>query len=75
MLIVHTGKQPQIHPSAWVAPDATVCGDVAIGPDSRVMHGARIIGEGGGRIRIGAACIIMENAVIRASLRHACIGR
>jgi carbonic anhydrase/acetyltransferase-like protein (isoleucine patch superfamily) len=49
-----------------------VCGDVVIGPGSRVMHGARIIGEGGGVIRIGAECIIMENAVIRASPRHGC---
>jgi carbonic anhydrase/acetyltransferase-like protein (isoleucine patch superfamily) len=36
------------------------------------MHGARLIGEGGGAIRIGRDCIVMENAVVRASRRHAC---
>lgn len=73
MLIAHMGKEPQIAPSAWVAPDATICGDVVIGPDSRVMHGARVIGEGGGSIQIGASCIVMENAVIRGSRRHPCV--
>ena len=72
MLITHADKKPKIDPLGWVAPDATVCGDVAIGPGSRVMHGARVIGEAGGSIKIGANCIIMENAVIRASPRHRC---
>ncbi|MFI4986781.1 MAG: gamma carbonic anhydrase family protein [Alphaproteobacteria bacterium] len=72
MLIAHAGKEPQIDPSAWIAPDATLCGDVAIGPGVRVMHGARLIGEGGGAIRIGRDCIVMENAVLRASRRHGC---
>jgi carbonic anhydrase/acetyltransferase-like protein (isoleucine patch superfamily) len=36
------------------------------------MHGARLIGEGGGVIRIGRDCIVMENAVVRASRRHGC---
>jgi carbonic anhydrase/acetyltransferase-like protein (isoleucine patch superfamily) len=72
MLIAHAGKYPEIAASAWVAPDATVCGDVIIGPGTRILYGARLIGESGGRIRIGANCIIMENAVVRASHRHAC---
>jgi len=72
MLIAHGGKAPQVAPSAWVAPDATVCGDVTIGPGARVMHGARLVGEGGGAITIGRDCIIMENAVVRASPRHRC---
>ena len=42
MLIAHGGKQPQIDPGAWVAPDATLCGDVTIGPGTRVLHGARV---------------------------------
>jgi acetyltransferase-like isoleucine patch superfamily enzyme len=72
MLIEHAGKRPHIDPSAWVAPDATVCGDVTLGAGTRILHGARIIGEGGGAIRIGLNCIVMENAVIRASRRHSC---
>ena len=72
MLIVHAGCAPRIHPTAWVAPDATIAGDVAIGPECRVLWGARIIGEGGGKIRIGRAAIVMENAVIRATARQDC---
>ncbi len=36
------------------------------------MHGARVVGEAGGAIRIGRDCIVMENAVLRASPRHPC---
>lgn len=72
MLISHQGKTPEIDPTAWIAPDATVCGDVSIGPGTRVLHGARVIGEAGGAIRIGAHVIVMENAVVRAGPRHPC---
>ena len=72
MLLAHAGYAPSVDPSAWVAPDATVCGDVRIGPGARVMHGARLIGEGGGAIRIGRNTIVMENAVVRAGARHPC---
>jgi carbonic anhydrase/acetyltransferase-like protein (isoleucine patch superfamily) len=72
MLVEHAGQRPQIDPTGWVAPDATVCGDVTIGAGSRVMHGARIIGESGSSIRIGRYCIVMENAVVRGNPRHSC---
>jgi len=68
----HAGRQPRVDPTAWIAPDATVCGDVTIGPGARIMHGARVIGEAGGTITIGRECIVMENAVVRAGSRHAC---
>lgn len=74
MIITHHGKTPVIHSTAWIAPDATVCGDVVIGPHSRVLFGARIIAEGE-RIEIGNHCIVMENAVVRSTARHStCIG-
>jgi carbonic anhydrase/acetyltransferase-like protein (isoleucine patch superfamily) len=73
MLIGHHGKRPKIDPAAWVAPDATICGDVTIGPGARILHGARIIGEGGGAICIGRCCIVMENAAVRGSPRHSCL--
>lgn len=71
MILEHLGKAPVIHADAWVAPDATVCGDVTIGAGTRVMHGARIVAEGGA-ISIGATCIVMENAVVRATGGHDC---
>lgn len=72
MVFEHAGHRPQIDSTAWVAPDATICGDVRIGPGSCVLHGARIVGEAGGSIRIGRNCIVMENAVVRATAKHAC---
>ncbi len=63
---------PYIDPDAWVAPDATVAGDVRICAGSRIMNGARLVAEGGGTIRIGRNCILLENAVIRATSRQDC---
>lgn len=63
---------PYIDPDAWVAPDATIAGDVRICAGSRIMNGARLVAEGGGTIRIGRNCIVLENAVIRATSRHEC---
>jgi carbonic anhydrase/acetyltransferase-like protein (isoleucine patch superfamily) len=69
MILSHNGKTPKIDPSAYIAPTATVCGDVTIGPNCRVMHGAAVIAEGG-QINIGAQGIIFENAVVRSNIRH-----
>ncbi len=75
MLLSHNGKQPEIDPSAYIAPNATICGDVTIGSNCRIMHGACIVAEGG-QIEIGEQCIILENAVIRSNKNHsAFIGR
>lgn len=72
MIISYEEKSPSIDSDAWVAQDATVSGDVAIGAGSRIMHGARLVAEAGGSIRIGRNCIVLENAVIRATERHDC---
>jgi carbonic anhydrase/acetyltransferase-like protein (isoleucine patch superfamily) len=59
-------KRPNIHSSAYVAPSATISGDVTIGADCAVLHGAVITAEGA-PVTIGAQSVIMENAVLRAS--------
>jgi len=59
--------------TAWISSDATVSGNVTLGPGTRVMPGARIVGEAGGTVTIGARCIVLENAVIRASGNHPCV--
>jgi carbonic anhydrase/acetyltransferase-like protein (isoleucine patch superfamily) len=69
MLLSHLGLSPRVAESAYVAPTATVCGDVVIGADCRIMHGASIVAEGG-RIEIGECCVVLENAVIRSTARH-----
>jgi carbonic anhydrase/acetyltransferase-like protein (isoleucine patch superfamily) len=69
MLIEHAGKSPRIHESAWVAPGAIVSGDVEIGPESRILFGAVLTADGG-PVRVGTQCVIMENAVLRGTLKH-----
>lgn len=69
MILTHHGKTPRIDPTAYVAPNAVVCGDVTIGPECRVMFGAQIVAEGGS-IEIGGHGIMLENAVIRSTERH-----
>ena len=72
MILSYDERSPSVDSDAWVAQDATVCGDVTIGAGSRIMHGARLVAEAGGSILIGRNCIVLENAVIRATSRHAC---
>lgn len=52
MLIEHLGESPIVDPTAYVAPNAVVCGDVTVGPGVRIMFGAQVIAEGGS-IKIG----------------------
>jgi carbonic anhydrase/acetyltransferase-like protein (isoleucine patch superfamily) len=69
MLISHGGKKPFVDTSAWIAPNAVLCGSVMVGPGCRVMYGAQVVAESGS-ITLGRECIIMENAVLRSSERH-----
>jgi carbonic anhydrase/acetyltransferase-like protein (isoleucine patch superfamily) len=69
VLIEHRGSAPQVHPSAYVAPTAVVCGAVRIGPDARVLFGAVLTAEDG-EIQLGARSVVMENAVVRGRSRH-----
>jgi carbonic anhydrase/acetyltransferase-like protein (isoleucine patch superfamily) len=65
-MIRHRGRQPSVDPTAWVAPNATLVGDVRIGPRVRVMYGAVLDAEGS-HIEVGEASVVCENAVLRAS--------
>jgi gamma-carbonic anhydrase len=69
VLIEHEGKRPQVAASAYVAPTAVVCGEVEIGPDSRILFGAVLSAEGG-PVHVGERCIVMENAVVRGRQSH-----
>jgi carbonic anhydrase/acetyltransferase-like protein (isoleucine patch superfamily) len=69
MLLEHEGKRPRIHETAYVAPTATLCGDVTIGPESRILFGAVLTAEGG-PVTIGSHVIVMEQVVIRGTRRH-----
>jgi carbonic anhydrase/acetyltransferase-like protein (isoleucine patch superfamily) len=64
MLIEHRGARPVLGKDVYIAPNATISGDVAIGEGSAILFGAVLTSEGG-PIRIGRNCVIMENAVLR----------
>jgi len=69
MLVEHRGKVPHVDPSAYVAPTAVLCGDVRVGPESRVLFGAVASAEDG-LVEIGARCVVMENALLRGREDH-----
>jgi carbonic anhydrase/acetyltransferase-like protein (isoleucine patch superfamily) len=69
VLLEHRGKQPSVDRSAYVAPTAVLCGDVRVGPDSRVLFGAVLTAEDGS-VEVGARCVIMENALVRGREAH-----
>jgi carbonic anhydrase/acetyltransferase-like protein (isoleucine patch superfamily) len=80
MLVEHQGRRPQVAPTAYVAPNAVVCGDVVIGENCRILFGAVVTAEGG-RVELGEQVIVMEQAVVRGREgypavigRHALIG-
>jgi carbonic anhydrase/acetyltransferase-like protein (isoleucine patch superfamily) len=57
---------PEIHPDAYVHPDATVIGQVSVGAGSTVWPGAVLRGDYG-RITIGDRTSIQDGAVVHAT--------
>jgi carbonic anhydrase/acetyltransferase-like protein (isoleucine patch superfamily) len=66
MILSSNAKRPKVHSSAYVAPTATIGGEVTIGAGCAILHGAVIVAEGA-PVTIGADTVIMENAVLKAS--------
>ncbi|RRJ86109.1 gamma carbonic anhydrase family protein [Gulosibacter macacae] len=63
LILPFNGVAPRIHSSAWIAPNATIIGDVEIGPDSSVFYGCVLRGDSG-RIRIGARTNLQDGTVV-----------
>ena len=45
MIIPFNGKTPTIHETAFIAPNATIIGDVTIGAHASVFYGAVLRGD------------------------------
>ena len=69
MILEHDGALPKIDPTARIAPNAVLCGDIHIGANSSIGFGAVLTAESG-PIAIGANCVVMDTAVIRGTRRH-----
>ncbi|MEO6001718.1 MAG: gamma carbonic anhydrase family protein [Opitutus sp.] len=74
-LALHLTKKPDLARAEWVAPNATVVGDVTLGPQSSVFYGAVLRGDIA-RIVVGEGSNIQDNAVVHlADDLDAVIGR
>ncbi|MFX1488841.1 MAG: gamma carbonic anhydrase family protein [Promethearchaeota archaeon] len=58
-----TKKEPQIHESVYIAPNAVIIGDVTIGENSNIWFGTVLRGDWG-TIKIGKNTSIQENVTI-----------
>src|SRR5580658_10872328 len=59
----HLGAMPETSRAAFVAPNATVVGDVVLGKDASVFYGAVLRGDIN-VIRVGEGTNIQDNAVV-----------
>jgi carbonic anhydrase/acetyltransferase-like protein (isoleucine patch superfamily) len=65
LVIPFRGKTPRIHPSAFLAPNATIIGNVTIGAESSVWFGAVVRGDDPDHgVIIGRRTSIQENCVV-----------
>ena len=64
------GRAPQM--PAFLAPNATLIGDVRFGPDCSVWFGAVLRGDIN-HIQLGAACNIQDSCVLHVSRRLPCV--
>ncbi|AIR97075.1 gamma carbonic anhydrase family protein [Streptomyces glaucescens] len=59
------GKEPAVHPEAFVAPGSTVIGDVTLGAGASVWYGAVLRGDVE-RISVGADSNVQDNCTLHA---------
>ena len=62
-------KVPEIHPEAFVHPDAVIIGSVWIGARSSIWPGAVLRGDEG-EIRIGERTSVQDNCVLHTTLEN-----
>jgi carbonic anhydrase/acetyltransferase-like protein (isoleucine patch superfamily) len=60
------GVAPEIHPTAWVHPEATVIGRVWIGPEASIWPQAVLRGDYG-EIRVGPRTSIQDGTVVHTT--------
>lgn len=66
MIQSYKGVSPTIHPTAWVHPNATVIGDVRLGPNVSVWPGVVMRGDCG-PITVGANSNIQDGTIVHTT--------
>ncbi len=69
MIITYQGKTPSVDPTAFIAPNATLIGDVTIGPDASVWFGAVLRGDNE-PIVVGRGSNVQDNATLHCDPGH-----
>src|SRR6185369_17575044 len=69
MIIPVNGIYPKIHPSVWIAPTATIIGDVEIGERSTIWFNTVIRGDVY-PIRIGKETNIQDNCTLHCTYKE-----
>jgi carbonic anhydrase/acetyltransferase-like protein (isoleucine patch superfamily) len=72
-LYTFEGKTPQVHPDAWIAPTATLIGEVTVEADASVWYGA-VVRADFGAIVIRAGANVQDNSVIHVGMGTCEIG-
>jgi carbonic anhydrase/acetyltransferase-like protein (isoleucine patch superfamily) len=67
------GASPTIHPSAWIAPTATLIGDVTVERDASIWYGA-VLRADFGPIVVGAGANVQDNSVLHAGADGCVVG-
>ncbi|MGQ0837180.1 gamma carbonic anhydrase family protein [Actinokineospora sp.] len=67
------GKHPKIHPQAWIAPTATLIGDVTVEAHASVWYGV-VIRADFGPVVIREGANVQDNSVVHVSERGCVIG-
>ena len=68
MILPFNGVHPRIHPTAFVAPNATVIGNVTVEAEASIWFGAVLRGDDPDHeIRVGARTSVQDNVVLHVS--------
>lgn len=74
LILPFHGITPSIHPSAFIAPTATIIGNVVVEEEASVWFGAVLRGdEPEHEIRVGRGSNVQDNAVIHVSAQGATV--
>jgi carbonic anhydrase/acetyltransferase-like protein (isoleucine patch superfamily) len=66
LILEFDGKQPRVDPDAFVAPNATLIGDVEVGPGASIWFGV-VLRADFDAITIGAGSCVQDNAVVHCA--------
>ena len=66
MIFEYKGKRPQIGQNVFIAPTATIIGDVEIGDGASIWYGVVLRGDEG-RIVIGRGSNVQDNSVVHTT--------